>query len=278
MFHHTRKSLREGYLELFAFTVVAAFLTFLIPLSGIGATPDKPEYLASFDPARGFKPAQADLTEVFLQIAGSLEYYGTPEPYLRHMNAEHERIRAKYQDRLHWESKASWPAYMTSEYFEQFTTNWNALAPKLGLTTLAKNTGHNMRDAILGTRSNGTMLVEIFNQHQAKVFDLLAGKSREPADFDVLKKELITRLYLDQSVIHDENFKMAERDAVDFASGIHGPVIELFRKLDAKLSPTDATEIESAIMSAFIDVGRLAQSELEAGIVEKALDRQASAK
>ena len=33
----------------------------------------KPEYPASFDPAQGFRPAQADLTEVFLQIAASLE-------------------------------------------------------------------------------------------------------------------------------------------------------------------------------------------------------------
>ena len=40
----------------------------------------QPEYLASFDPAKGFKPAQSDLTEVFLQLAGSLEYYGSPEP------------------------------------------------------------------------------------------------------------------------------------------------------------------------------------------------------
>ena len=57
---------------------------------------DRPEYLASFDPAKGFKPAQTDLTEIFLQIAGSLECYGSPEPYLRQMAKEHERIEALY--------------------------------------------------------------------------------------------------------------------------------------------------------------------------------------
>ena len=239
---------------------------------------DIPEYLGSFDPAKGFRPAQADLTEVFLQIAGSLEYYGSPEPYLRHMKGERERIEAKYQQRFGRGSKAYWPAYMTDEYFEQFAANWNALAPKLDLVALAKSTGNCMRDAILGTRGSGTMLVELFNHHQAKVFDSLAGKTRDPADFDALKRELIVRLYLDQSVIHDQHFTMGERDAVDFTSGIHGPVVELFRKLDAKLNPADATEIKAAIISAFIDVGRLAQVELEEGIVETALDRQPPAK
>ncbi len=239
---------------------------------------NQPEYLASFDPAKGFKPAQSDLTEIFLQIAGSLEYCGSPEPYLRHVKAEHERVEAKFRQQLGRASKAYWPAYMTDDYFEQFAANWTALAPKLGLVALAKSAGHNMRDAILGTRGNGTMLVEIFNQHQARVLDSLAGKTRDPADFGTLKKELVARLYLDQSVIHDERFTMAERDAVDFTSGIRGPVVELFKKVDAKLNPADATEIKAAVTSAFIDVGRLAESELEAAIVETALDRQASAK
>lgn len=276
MFHHTRKSLRNSYfrrLVLFALFASAAASNLT---GGMAATADKPEYLASFDPAKGFKPAQGDLTEIFLQIAGSLEYYGSPLPYLQHMKAEHERIEAKYRQRLGRESKAYWPPYMADDYFDRFAANWNALAPKLGLEALAKNTGNNMRDAILGTRGNGTVLVEIFNQHQAKVFDSLAGKSHETADFDALKTELTARLYLDKSVIHDEHFTMMQRDAVDFTIGIQGPITELFRKLDAKLNPADAAEIKAAVTSAFIDVGRAAQSELEAGIVETALDRQAS--
>ena len=49
---------------------VLAF-TFIALLTALGA--DRPEYFASFDPAKGFKPAQDNLTQVFLQIAGSLE-------------------------------------------------------------------------------------------------------------------------------------------------------------------------------------------------------------
>ena len=33
---------------------------------------ERPEYLQSFDPVKGFKPAQRDLTEIYLQLAGSL--------------------------------------------------------------------------------------------------------------------------------------------------------------------------------------------------------------
>ena len=62
----------------------------------------------------------------------------------------------------------------------------------------------------VGTHGNGTMLVEIFNQHQAKVYAAMTGKDGEPADFDVLKSELITRLYLDKASIDDRDFKMAE--------------------------------------------------------------------
>ena len=258
----------------FIFAIFVVIAVAVEPMAVMATPFDKPEYLASFDPAKGFKSAQSDLTEIFLQIAGSLEYYGSPEPYLRHMKAEHDRIESKYRRQLGHGSKAYWPVYMADEYFEQFAANWNALSPKLGLVALAKNTGHNMRDAILGTRGNGTVLVEIFNQHQTKVFDSLAGKTRDPADFDALKKELITRLYLGQTVIHDTHFTPAQRDAVDFTNGIHGPVIELFKKLDAKINPADATEIKAAITSVFIDVGRLAQSELEEAIVETALNNQ----
>ena len=153
--------LTHSYLWIFFPTGFVLFLAICGRVLPNATAADKPEYLASFNPGKGFKPAQSDLTEVFLQIAGSLEYYGSPEPYLRHMKVEHARIEAKYGERFHRASKAYWPAYMTDEYFEKFSANWNALAPKLGLVALTKNTGHNMRDAILGTRGNGTMLVEI---------------------------------------------------------------------------------------------------------------------
>lgn len=271
-----RKSLHSELLHALVGALLATFAFLCVPKATLWAD-GRPEFLSSFDPAKGFKSAQADLTDIFLQIGASLECYGSPEPYMRHVKAEHERVEAKFRQQLGRASKTCWPAYMTDEYFGQFAANWAALAPKIGLVALARNTGHNMRDAILGTRGNGTMLVEIFNQHQAKVFDSLAGKTRDPADFDALERQLVTRLYLNQSIIHDDHFTMSERDAVDFASGIHGPVIELFKKLDAKLSPADAAEIKAAVTSAFIDVGRLAQSELEEAIVETALNRQAPA-
>ena len=106
----------------------------------------------------------------------------------------------------------------------------------------------------------------------------MTSKSAALSDFSVLQAELVKRLYLDQTTIHDEHFKMPERDAVDFTSGIHGAFIRLFTALDAGLKPTDAERIKGFVMSVCVDVGRMAQSELQAGIIETALDRQSAAK
>lgn len=86
MFNHAHKTLTYSYLRNIAFASFAAFLAVSGPLYLCAAANSKPEYLTSFDPAKGFKPAQGDLTEILLQIAGSLEYYGSPEPY----HAPHE--------------------------------------------------------------------------------------------------------------------------------------------------------------------------------------------
>jgi hypothetical protein len=278
MFHHTRKSLRNSYFRRLALLASFAGAAAFNPISGMAAPAEKPEYLASFDPAKGFKPAQSDLTEIYLQIAGSLEYYGSPEPYLRHMKAEHERIEAKYQQRRGSGSKSFLPSYMDDAYFDKFSEVWTKLSPKLGLEPLAKNTGHYMREAITGTRGTGTILVEIFNTHQARVNAAMTGKTTDVADFDSLKAELVQRLLLDQTTIHDENFTMAQRDAVDFTIGIRGGFTRLFAALDASLKPTDAEKVKEIISSIVVDVGRMAESELEASLAEHALDRQTAMK
>ena len=194
------------------------------------------------------------------------------------MKAEHARIEAKYRVVLGTEPTSHLPAYMTENYFEKFAANWKLLSPKLGLEPLAKDIGNLMRDAINGTRGNGTMLVEIFNHHQDQVLAAMAGQGSEPADFDALKADLITRLELDKTVIHDETYRISQRDAVGFALPIRGDIMGLFTRLDASLKPADAERVKAVILSVFTDVGRMAQSELEAGIAEKALDRQTAAK
>src|SRR5207249_3046184 len=154
------------------------------------------------------------LTQIFLQIAGSLEHHGTPEPYLRHMAKEHERIEALYLRKYSRAPKSYRPAYMTDEYLNRLFANWNLLSPKLGLEAFAKEVGHGMRNAIKGTRGTGTIIVEIFNSHQSKVFDRMAGKGSGPADFEALKSQLVSRLELDKSRVDEERYEIARRDAV----------------------------------------------------------------
>ena len=72
--------------------------------------------------------------------------------------------------------------------------------------------------------------------------------------------------------MNEERYEIPRRDAVSYAVIIHGITTKLFNKLDANLKPVDAGNIKAAILSVFDDVGRMAQSELEAGIAEWALE------
>jgi hypothetical protein len=250
--------------------------SFALPLGSVAA--ERPEYLSSFDPAKGFKPAQRDLTEVFLQIAGSLEYYGSPVPYLQHMAQEHERIEALYLAKFGTAPKSLRPAYMTDEYLSHLASNWNYLSPKLGLDPYAKEVGNTMRDAINGTRGTGTMIVSILNEHQSQVYDSMAGKGGAGADFDTLKSELVSKLELNNPSIDDANYSIPQRDAVRSAMIIHGITDKLFAQLDQKLKPADSERIKTAILTFFVDVGQMGQSEIQVGFLEAALQQSTAAK
>ena len=238
---------------------------------------EKPEYLASFNPAKGFKLAQRDFTEIFLQLAGSLEEYGSPEPYLRHIAKEHARIEALYRRKFDTEPKSYRPSYMTDEYINRLAANWNLLAPKRGLEPFAKEVAHMLRDAIKGTRGTGTIIVEIFNQHQTRVFDEMAGKGHHPADFESLRIELVHRLELDKATVSEGRYEVAHRDAVSYAIIIHGITMKLFAKLDRGLKPADAERVKTIITSIFMDVSGMMQSELQAGVSEWAFGKLSTA-
>jgi hypothetical protein len=232
-----------------------------------------PEHLESFDPQKGFRPAQRDLTEIFLQIAGSLEFYGNPEPYLRHMASEHKRIDAKYQKKYGKLPTSCRPANLTDDYIDILSRTWKFLSPDLGLERFAKEIGSTMRDAIRGTRGTGTTVVEIFNEHQSSAFDAMAAKGNQKADFEALKAKLVTRLELDKARVDDRNYSIPRRDAVRSAIIIRGIRSELFKRIDDGLKPAEAGRIKTVIDSIFIDVGKMAESEFEVGIAEWALDK-----
>ncbi len=105
----------------------------------------------------------------------------------------------------------------------------------------------------------------------------MAGKPSEDADFDGLKAQLITQLELDKTSVDEGKYEVVRRDAVRSTVIIRGVLVTLFSKLDQNLKPADAAKIKAALNSVFIDVGRMAQSELEAGIAERALQRSQSA-
>lgn len=256
-------------------TITALFLAFLLP--AIANAAEKSEYLDPFDPAKGFKPAQRDLTEIFLQLAGSLEYYGSPVPYLRHVIEEHKRIEGLYRHKFGKNPTSYRPVYMSDDYIDGLEKNWEFLSPELGLNPFAKDIGNTMRDAIKGTRGTGTILVQIFNVHQTKVFDAMSRKGREHADFDTLRSNLIARLELNRRPPAYEGYEVARRDAISFSLDIQGETNKLYGRVDQALKPADASRIKAYLTSVFMDVGAMAQSELQAGISEWASGKTSTA-
>lgn len=257
--------------------MIAFLCVFLFALCGMSVAAT-PEYVDSFDPAKGFKPAQRDLTEVFLQLAGSLESNGSPVPYLRHVAAEHQRIENLYRQKFGKAPASFRPDYLTDEYINKLAKNWDLLSPKLGLDAYAKEFGHTMRDAIKGTRGTGTIIVDILNQHQAKVFNSIVGKSERGADFESLSKELIVRLELNKKHHEYEGYEVARRDAVSFSLDIQGVTLKLFTRIDQGLKPDAAEAVKAVLQSAIIDTGMMAQSELEAGIADWAIANPSTAR
>ena len=254
-------------------TFVALIVSLFVNLPDLSRAAERPEYFASFDPAKGFKPAQRDLTEIFLQLAGSLEANGSPEPYLRHAAAEHIRIENFYRQKFGREPRSFRPAYLTDTYIDKLTANWNLLSPKLGLDAWAKEFGRFMRDAIKGTRGNGTIIIEIFNQHQTRVFDEMAGKAKQPADFEALRKELVRRLELDKKVVDENRYEIPRRDAISYAIIIHGLTMKLFKRLEEGLEPDAAKAVKTVITSIILDTGQMAHSELQTSVAEWAINR-----
>ena len=104
---------------------------------------------SSFDSAKGFKPAQRDLTEIYLQLAESLQVYGSPLPYLRHVKSEHDRINALYRKKYGREPVNYSPGRMTDEFLVRMSGNWDHFAPDLGLEPLSKKIGQLMVEAII---------------------------------------------------------------------------------------------------------------------------------
>ena len=234
---------------------------------------DAPEYLRFFDPSSGFKPAQPNLSQIFLQIAGSLECTGSPESYVRHMQHEHERISKKFAAATGQSHSSRMPAHMTPEYLDRLISNWNALSPKLGLDALAKEIGRCAREGIRGTRDTGTLAVQIFNEHQKLVAQQMQSGVKQIANFDRLREQLETHLEFNKQEIDTTGYETTRRDAVTYASVARVKVERLYSKIDAALPAEKAAKIKAAITGVFLDLGELAQSELEVAILEFSLTR-----
>lgn len=132
--------------------LIIRYLLWIFPIfAPLIAAAAEPKAIASdFDPQKGFKPAQRSLQPIFLQMGGSFEAYGTPANYLRHVNAEAKRVEAAWLKAKGKPAKFR-PEYFTDQYVEKLITGWNQMAPVLALESFTRNSGRQMRYAIMGT-------------------------------------------------------------------------------------------------------------------------------
>lgn len=255
----------------------AQFLSLLALLLILpAANAQQPEYLQYFDPAKGFKPATANLTAIVLQLAGSLECYGSPEPYIRHVQQEHARVARLYEQKTGKTFSSRTPPHMTDVYIDCLVKNWNTLAPLLELDSFTKEIGRCIREGTMGTRLSGTIVVGICNEHQKQVVACMANPSLPAAGFDQLKFRLAHDLEFDRPELDTTGYEIPRRDAVSYAAVIDGKFKKLSQKIDASIKPEKASMIKDGISGIFIDLGYLAQSELEIAILEMALRQQGS--
>ena len=246
LFHFMGKSLKNR----FQIALFAASLCFFASASAS----DKPDYLASFDPAKGFKPAQRDLTKVFLQLAGSLENYGSPEPYFRHIAAEDERVEKLYLQATGKRTSIR-PTFLSDDNLDQFAKNWNHLAPKLGLENLAKQVGADIRKALIVSQGTRTPLQLLVAQHQQSLYSHLTGNP-EVGDSTKTFTDRIANL----AEASDSPFRTV-RERLD----------QIFAALDKGLSKNDADRVKAFVTNVFSDTGLAVESEFEAGNVAWAL-------
>jgi len=152
---------------------------------------------AFYDPQKGFKPAQSDLSATMLQLAGSLEHHGSPEPYIRHVMAEHKRIDALYAKITGDTKSSARPGWFTDKKLELLIKNWKELEKPLQLQALCRECGVDMRHAIRGSwRKTHAELVEeeskLDKREKAMYLKLLQKEFFKKSD----KKE-IDQFYVD---------------------------------------------------------------------------------
>lgn len=252
-------------------TPVIPFCAFIVVTSLAIAADKPPEYLQFFDPAKGFKPAQPNLTNCYLQAAASLEHFGSPEPYLRHMLAEHERIHRLVRAKRGDSAVSSRPAHMTDAYIEKLATNWNKLSPALSLDQLARDIGDNSRNAIRGVWEDGTLLVTVFSKHHEQVLEVMTGKATTPVGFTQLKESVKALVEYDNPKVDMKGYNVDRRDPVSYALIIRGILNGWRAKLEKTLPPAQSKQMTEAIEGVFLEMALMAHSELEAGILEWSL-------
>lgn len=249
LFHFMPNSLINHYRG-----AVCAAITFTMCFLASARAVDRLEYPDSFDPTKGFPGAQRDLRKIYLHLAGSLEYYGSPEPYFRHVAEEDEKVEKLYLQ-MTGKRTSIRPESISDDKLDQFAKNWNHLAPKLGLANLAKQVGATIRSALTANDDTRSSVRVLLSQRQASLHNQLTGRSEANAPVETFNDEIAILADAPDSQFH------SVREQLD----------QIFAALNKGLSKGDADNIKAFILRVLSDTSLAAESEFEAGNVSWAL-------
>ncbi|MCB1094526.1 MAG: hypothetical protein KDN22_03005 [Verrucomicrobiae bacterium] len=199
MFHRNLQSLTMSYLAI---------------VLSLGAVSESSQ---AQEPAFKSKPATGSLPEAYKRLADSLEHYGTPIPYLRHVLSEHERVQVKYRRKMGKSGPSAVPDWLTEEHIAKMERSWAKLSPSLELDAFAKRTGKRI-NAALSEREG--FVVEMLNAHQAQTFEMMTGNGKR-GHFSGLKREFLARLDSSSAIDH----------AVAVETGLSVEMAKLYREL-----------------------------------------------
>lgn len=138
-----------------------------------------------------FQSSSPNLSEIYLQMARSIEATEHIGPYIHHVLSEHERVSRLYEAKLRKKLVPYLPAHITAEYVTNLLASWDNLSPKLNLPKMARKSGEAIRIAIDGEQDQGTSLRLIFNWHQRALHHDMSNGGKRDVGFAQLKDELI---------------------------------------------------------------------------------------
>ena len=130
------------------------------------------------------------------------------------------------------------------------------------------------RDDELTRRKGGTDLVKFFNGFQKRVAEDISNGGERKVNSDLLEKELIAFLKLNEETVVFSKLGWASRDAIQYAHLVKGGFVRRIDHVRRTASQKDLDVVETNLRLIVENIAAVAYSELEAAFFEMSADKK----